>query len=33
MIIQASFWSSVRTRRYRIEVKKPPMMRIQSRLK
>ena len=33
MIIQASFWSSVRTLRSRIEVKKPPMMRIQSRQK
>ncbi len=33
MIIQASLWSSVRTRRSRIEVKKPPMIRIQSRQK
>ena len=33
MIIQASFWSSVRTRRSRIEVKKPPMILTQSRRK
>ncbi len=33
MIIQASFWSSVRTRRSRSEVKKPPMILIQSRQK
>ena len=33
MIIQASFWSTVRTPRSRIEVKKPPMILIQSRQK
>ena len=33
MIIQASFWSSVCTRRSRSEVKKPPMILIQSRQK
>jgi hypothetical protein len=33
MIIQASFWSTVSTRRSRIEVKKPPMIRTQSRQK
>ena len=33
MIIQASFWSSVRTLRSRIEVRKPPMILIQSRQK
>ena len=33
MIIQASFWSSVCTRRSRSEVKKPLMILIQSRQK
>ena len=33
MIIQASFWSRVRTWRYRIELKNPPMIRTQSRQK
>ena len=33
MIIQASRWSRVWTRRSRIELKKPPMIRIQSRQK
>ncbi len=33
MIIQASLWSSVRTRRSRIEEQKPPMILIQSRQK
>ena len=33
MIIQASRWSRVCTRRSRIELKKPPMIRIQSRQK
>ena len=33
MIIQASRWSRVCTSRWRIELKKPPMIRIQSRQK
>ena len=33
MIIQASRWSRVSTRRSRIELRKPPMIRIQSRQK
>ena len=33
MIIQASFWSTVATFRSRMELKKPPMIRIQSRQK
>ncbi len=33
MIIQASRWSVVSTRRSRIDVKKPPMIRTQSRQK
>ena len=33
MIIQASFWSTVLTSRSRIELKNPPMIRIQSRQK
>ena len=33
MIIQASFWSRVRTWRCRIELKNPPMIRTQSRQK
>ncbi len=33
MIIQASFWSRVRTWRCRSELKNPPMIRIQSRQK
>ena len=33
MIIQASFWSAVRTPRSRIDVKKPPTILTQSRQK